>query len=262
MDDILTIGGREINNRLFIGTGKFSSYLLMRDALEAAEPDVVTVALRRIDIGSKTDNILEYIPKKCIVMPNTFGARNAGEAVRIARLAKSGGAGNWIKVEVIRDNKYLLPDNLETLKATEVLAKEGFVVLPYMSPDLSMAQRLVDAGAAAVMPLGSPIGSNRGIKTRELVDIMIREIRLPVIVDAGLGVPSDACECMEIGCAAVLVNTAIAIAKDPASMAKAFREAVSAGRRAYLAGLSSAGKYATASSPLTGFLRKEESASI
>lgn len=262
MDDILTIGGREIDNRLFIGTGKFSSYSLMRDALEAAEPDVVTVALRRVDIGSKTDNILDYIPKKCIVMPNTSGARNAGEAVRIARLAKSGGAGNWIKVEVIRDNKYLLPDNLETLKATEVLAKEGFVVLPYMSPDLSMAQRLVDAGAAAVMPLGSPIGSNRGIKTRELVDIMIREIKLPVIVDAGLGMPSDACECMEIGCAAVLVNTAIAIAGDPASMAEAFKKAVSAGRRAYLAGLSSTRKYAIASSPLTGFLRKEESISM
>lgn len=255
MDDILSIGGREINNRLFIGTGKFSSYELMRDVLEAAAPDVITVALRRVDFGSKTDNILDYIPKTCIVMPNTSGARNADEAVRIARLAKASGAGNWIKIEVIQDNKYLLPDNLETLKATEVLAKEGFVVLPYMSPDLSIAKRLVDAGAACVMPLGSPIGSNRGVKTRELVDIMVREIKLPVIVDAGLGRPSDACECMEIGCAAVLVNTAIAIANDPANMAKAFKEAVIAGRRAYLAGLSSSRKYASASSPLTGFLR-------
>lgn len=255
MEDMLNIGGRSINNRLFIGTGKFSSYPLMKEALECAEPDVVTVALRRVDIDSKTDNILDYIPKKCIVMPNTSGARNADEAVRIARLARASGAGNWIKIEVIQDNKYLLPDNLETLKATEILAKEDFIVLPYMSPDLSMAKRLADAGASAIMPLGSPIGSNRGIKTKELVDIIVREIKLPVIVDAGLGRPSDACECMEMGCAAVLVNTAIAIAENPANMAKAFKEAVTAGRRAYLAGLSSGSKYAAASSPLTGFLR-------
>lgn len=255
MEDILNIGGRSINNRLFVGTGKFSSYTLMKEALECAEPDVVTVALRRVDSGSKTDNILDYIPKKCIVMPNTSGARNADEAVRIARLAKASGAGNWIKIEVIQDNKYLLPDNLETLKATEILVKEGFVVLPYMSPDLSMAKRLVDAGASAIMPLGSPIGSNRGVKTKELVDIIVREIKLPVIVDAGLGRPSEACECMEMGCAAVLVNTAIAIADDPANMAKAFKEAVIAGRRAYLAGISSGSKYASPSSPLTGFLR-------
>ncbi len=256
MEDLLSIGGRLINNRLFIGTGKFSSYLLMRDVLGCVQTDVVTVALRRVDIGSKQDNILDYIPKTCIVMPNTSGARNADEAVRIARLAKASGAGNWIKIEVIQDNKYLLPDNIETLKATEVLVKENFVVLPYMSPDLSVAKRLVDAGAAAIMPLGSPIGSNRGIKTRELVDIIVREIKIPVIVDAGLGRPSEACECMEMGCAAVLVNTAIAIANDPANMAKAFKDAVIAGRRAYLAGLSSGRKSATASSPLTGFLRE------
>ncbi|HAZ09513.1 MAG: thiazole synthase [Omnitrophica bacterium GWA2_41_15] len=258
MDDILTIGGREINNRLFIGTGKFSSYELMRHVLESVVPDVVTVALRRVDFSSKTENISDYIPKKCIIMPNTSGARNADEAVRIARLAKASGAGNWIKIEVIQDNKYLLPDNIETLKATEILVKEGFVALPYMSPDLSMAKRLVDAGAAAIMPLGSPIGSNRGIKTRELVDIIVHEIKIPVIVDAGLGRPSEACECMEMGCAAVLVNTAISIANDPANMAKAFKDAVKAGRRAYLAGLSSTRICATASSPLTGFLRKEE----
>ena len=191
-------------------------------------------------------------------MTNTSGARNADEAVRIARLAKAGGAGNWIKIEVIQDNKYLLPENLETLKATEILVKEGFVVLPYMSPDLSMARRLEDAGAAAVMPLGSPIGSNRGIKTRELVEIMAREIKIPVIVDAGLGRPSEACECMEIGCAAVLVNTAIAIASDPVNMAKAFKEAVSAGRSAYLSGPASSGKSAVPSSPLTGFLRNSQ----
>ncbi|MDO8662927.1 MAG: thiazole synthase [Candidatus Omnitrophota bacterium] len=258
MEDALIIGGKVIYNRLFIGTGKFSSFALMRDALEAADPSVVTVALRRVDASSKTDNILDYLPKQCAVMPNTSGARNADEAVRIARLAQASGATNWIKIEVIQDNKYLLPDNLETLKATEILVKEGFIVLPYMSPDLSIARRLVDAGAAAVMPLGSPIGSNRGIKTKELVEIMVREIKIPVIVDAGLGSPSDACECMEMGCAAVLVNTAIAIARDPVNMARAFKDAVSAGRRAYLAGFGSEKNYASPSSPLTGFLRKED----
>lgn len=255
MEDLLNIAGRQIGSRLFIGTGKFSSYPLMKKALEAALPGVVTVALRRIDSNSKADNILDYIPKDCILMPNTSGARNADEAVRIARLAKASGAGNWIKIEVIQDNKYLLPDNLETLKATEILVKEGFVVLPYMSPDLSMARRFVSAGASAVMPLGSPIGSSRGIKTKELIDIIISEIRIPVIVDAGIGRPSEACLCMEMGCSAVLVNTAIAIATDPVNMAEAFKDAVSAGRRAYLAGLSSEAKVASASSPLTGFLR-------
>ena len=257
MEDLLALGGRSIKNRLLIGTGKFSGYPLMQKALEAAQSDIVTVALRRVDLGSTTDNILEYIPKSCILMTNTSGARNADEAVRIARLAKASATGNWIKIEVVQDNKYLLPDNLETLKAVEVLAKEGFIVLPYMSPDLSMAKRMADAGAAAVMPLGSPIGSNRGVKTRELVEILVREIKVPVIVDAGLGSPSDACECMELGCAAVLVNTAIAIARDPVAMAKAFKEAVGAGRTAYLAGLASSESEASASSPLTGFLRDE-----
>ena len=285
MEDLLLLGGRSIQNRLLIGTGKFSSYPLMQKALEAASPDVVTVALRRVDLGSKTDNILDFIPKSCLVMPNTSGARNADEAVRIARLAKASGGGpntdqlprsgnwgrpdylsteknksrdgNWIKIEVIQDNKHLLPDNLETLKATEILVKEGFVVLPYMSPDLGMARRMAEAGAAAVMPLGSPIGSNRGVKTKELVEILIREIKVPVIVDAGLGSPSDACECMEMGCAAVLVNTAIAIANDPVGMARAFREAVIAGRRAFLAGLPPENPFADPSSPLTGFLRKD-----
>ena len=255
MEDLWTLGGRQIKNRLLIGTGKFSSYPLMQKALEAAQPDIVTVALRRVDTASKEDNILEFIPKACILMANTSGARNAEEAVRIARLAKAAGNGNWIKIEVIQDNKYLLPDNLETLKAVEVLAKEGFTVLPYMSPDLSMAKRMADAGAAAVMPLGAPIGSNRGVKTKELVRILLREIQVPVIVDAGLGSPADACECMEMGCAGVLVNTAIAIARDPVAMAGAFKDAVSAGRRAYLAGIASSGSEASASSPLTGFLR-------
>ena len=259
MSDQLIIGGKQINNRLFIGTGKFSSYALMRDALEAAKPDVVTVSLRRVDIGSKTDNILDYIPKNCIVMPNTSGARTADEAVRIARLARVSGSSNWIKIEVIQDNKYLLPDNLETLKATEILVKEGFIVLPYISPDLSMARRLADAGASAVMPLGSPIGSNRGVKTRELIEILVREIKIPVIVDAGLGRPSQACECMEIGCAAVLVNTAIAVSADPVNTAQAFVEGVRAGRRVYLAGITEDENQARASSPLTGFLRDNES---
>jgi len=257
VEDILTIGGKLINSRLFIGTGKFSSYPLMRDALHSGSPGVVTVAVRRVDTGSKTDNILDYIPKECVLMPNTSGARNAEEAVRIARLAKASGCSNWIKIEVIQDNKYLLPDNLETLKAAEILVKEGFVVLPYMSPDLSMAKRLVDAGAAAVMPLGAPIGTNRGIRTKELVEIMVQEIKVPVIVDAGLGRPSEACECMEMGCAAVLVNTAVAIANDPVEMARAFKEAVVAGRRAYLAGMASGRNFASASSPLTGFLEQK-----
>jgi thiazole synthase len=257
MEDLLPLGGRKIKNRLLIGTGKFASYPLMQKALEAAQPDIVTVALRRVDTGSKTDNILDFIPKSCLLMTNTSGARNADEAVRIARLAKASGAGTWIKIEVVQDNKYLLPDNLETLKAIEILVKEGFTVLPYMSPDLSMAKRMAEAGAAAVMPLGAPIGSNRGVKTRELVNILIREIKIPVIVDAGLGSPSDACECMEMGCAAVLVNTAIAIAQDPANMARAFKDAVEAGRRAYLAGLPASGTEARASSPLTGFLRDD-----
>jgi thiazole synthase len=255
--DVLNIGGRSISNRLFIGTGKFSDYSLMKLALEEAGTEVATVALRRVDSASKAENILDYIPPGCIVMPNTSGARNADEAVRIARLARAGGACDWVKIEVIQDNKYLLPDNIETLRATEILAKEGFKVFPYMSPDLSIARRLTDAGASAVMPLGSPIGSNRGVKTRELIEIMAREIKIPVIVDAGLGRPSDACDCMELGCAAVLVNTAIAIALDPAAMAKAFSIAVKAGRLAYTSGIPSQSLHASASSPLTGFLRAQ-----
>jgi len=253
--DVLEIGGKKISNRLFIGTGKFASYQVMKRALEESRTEVATVALRRVDSASKTENILDYIPKGIIVMPNTSGARTAEEAIRIARLARASGSTNWIKVEVIQDNKYLLPDNLETLRATETLAKEGFIVLPYMSPDLSMARRLVDAGASAVMPLGSPIGSGRGLKTRELVEILVREIKVPVIVDAGLGAPSDACECMELGCAAVLVNTAIAVAEDPVGMARAFSSAVASGRIAFLSGPTSTSAGANASSPLTGFLR-------
>lgn len=256
MGDFLEIAGKKISNRLFIGTGKFPSYLIMKGALEAAKTEVATVALRRVDQDSKTENIMDYVPKPCQIMINTSGARDAQEAVRIARLGKEAGAGNWIKLEVIRDNKYLLPDNLETLKAIEILVKDGFVVFPYMSPDLSMARRMVEAGSSAVMPLGSPIGSNRGVKTRELIEIMVNEINIPVIVDAGLGRPSEACECMELGCAAVLLNTAIAISPDPVKMAESFNQAVSAGRLGYLSGIPATKKIANASSPLTGFLRE------
>ncbi len=255
-EDHLEIGGVKINCRLFVGTGKFASNQLMREALLAAGADVTTVALRRVDNNSKAENILDYIPQGCNVMINTSGARTADEAVRIARLARAAGAGNWIKIEVIADNRYLLPDNMETLKATEVLAKEGFVIFPYMSPDLSIARRLAECGAAAVMPLGAPIGSNRGLQTKELVTIMIKEIKVPIIVDAGLGKPSDACQCMEMGCAAVLVNTAIAVSPDPANYARAFSQAVDAGRLAYRSGIPESMDQARASSPLTGFLRE------
>jgi len=254
MEDSLVIGGRELRSRLFIGTGKFSSNRIIPEVVKSAEVQVVTVALRRIDFESKDENLVQYITDDCIIMPNTSGARNADEAVRIARLARAAGCGNWIKIEIVTDNRYLLPDNMETIKATEMLAKEGFVVLPYMSPDLMAAKRLRDAGAAAVMPLGAPIGTNKGLRTRELVKILINEIDLPIIVDAGLGKPSEAAEAMELGAAAVLVNTAVATAGDPVQMAKAFNLAVKAGRLAYLAGTGAVKEYAEASSPLTGFL--------
>lgn len=254
MGDKLVIGGKELNSRLFIGTGKFSSNRIIPAVVKNAEAQVITVALRRIDFESKEENILNCIPDDCIIMPNTSGARNADEAIRIARLARAAGCGNWIKIEVVSDNRYLMPDNIETIKATEVLAKEGFVVLPYMSPDLMAAKRLKDAGAAAVMPLGAPIGTNKGLRTRELVKILINEIDLPIVVDAGLGRPSEAAEAMELGAAAVLVNTAIATAGDPVKMAEAFSLAVKAGRMAYLAGTGAVREFAETSSPLTGFL--------
>lgn len=258
MTDILQIGGRELNSRLFLGSGKYSSNKIIPAVLAASGAQVITVALRRVDPTYQEENILSYVPKECILMPNTSGARNADEAIRIARLARAAGCGDWIKIEVISDNRYLLPDNFETIRATEVLAAEGFVVLPYMSPDLMAAKRLAKAGAAAIMPLGAPIGSNRGLKTKELVRIMIEEIELPIIVDAGIGRPSEAAECMEMGAAAVLVNTAVATAAEPVTMAKAFGLAVAAGRTAYLAGPGTVSQYASASSPLTGFLRDEQ----
>jgi len=252
--DNLVIGGIELKSRLFTGSGKYHLNSIIPDIIRLSGAQVVTVALRRVDFDYRDENILEFIPKDCVLMPNTSGARNAEEAVRIARLAKASGCGNWIKIEVISDNKYLMPDNMETIKATEVLAKEGFTVLPYMSPDLMAAKRLRDAGAAAVMPLGAPIGTNKGLKTKELIKILIDEIDLPIVVDAGIGKPSEAAEAMEMGAAAVLVNTAIATAGDPLAMAEAFGLAVRAGRKAYLAGLGAVKESAEASSPLTGFL--------
>ena len=252
--DKFIIGGKELDSRLFIGTGKYGSNKILPEVIKACGTNVVTMAVRRVDLDNKEENIIEYIPKDITLLPNTSGARNAEEAIRIARIAKAMGCGNWVKIEVISDSKYLIPDNLETLKATEALVKEGFVVLPYMSPDLMMGKRMAEAGAAAVMPLGAPIGSNRGIRTKELIEIMIDEIDAPIIVDAGIGKPSDAAAAMEMGAAAVLVNTAIASAKNPVIMAEAFKKAVESGRSAYLAGLGAESKTGNASSPLTGFL--------
>ncbi|TAL39048.1 MAG: thiazole synthase [Spirochaetes bacterium] len=255
MDDVLKIAGREIRSRFLLGTGKFPSHTVMRDTIVASGSHIVTVAVRRVDPDAGSENMLEYVPSGCILMPNTSGARNADEAVRIARLARAMGCGDWIKIEVISDNRYLLPDNAETIRATDILAKEGFVVMPYMNPDLMDARRLRDAGAASVMPLGAPIGTNKGLRMREMISILIEEMDLPVVVDAGIGLPSQAAESMEIGADAVLVNTAVATAKDPARIARAFAMAIQAGREAYLAGPGSIKKYAEASSPLTGFLR-------
>ncbi len=253
-EDILTIAGKPFTSRFLLGTGKFKNKKDLADAIEACGAQIVTVALRRIDLERHEDNIAEYIPRHVTLLTNTSGARNAQEAVRIARLAKASGCGHWVKIEVINDSKYLLPDNVETVKATEILAAEGFVVLPYMYPDLYTARALVKAGAATVMPLGSLIGSNQGLKTREFIKILIDEIDVPIIVDAGLGAPSQAAEAMEMGAGAVLANTAIATAGQPALLAKAFAQAVEAGRLAYLSQLPQQKNTASASSPLTGFL--------
>ena len=255
MQDILEIGGIKLSSRLFIGTGKYPRNSLIPEVVKAAGASVITVAVRRVDLEAKEENILSHVPAGIVLMPNTSGARTAQEAVRIARLARAAGCGNWIKIEVIDDNRYLMPDNAETIKATEILAAEGFVVLPYMSPDLYAARRLKAAGAAALMPLGAPIGTNRGIRTKELIQMMLEETDLPLIVDAGIGRPSQAAEAMEMGASAVLVNTAIASADDPVKMAAAFGLAVQAGRIAWLAGPGQSRELAVASSPLTGFLR-------
>ena len=253
-DTPLTIAGKHFTNRFLLGTGKFKNKTDLAGSITLSETEIVTVALRRIDLERHEENILEYIPKTITLLINTSGARNAQEAIRIARLAKASGHGNWIKIEVINDSKYLLPDNAETIKATKILAKEGFIVLPYVSPDLYVARELVKAGAAAVMPLGSFIGSNQGLKTRELIKVLINEIDLPIIVDAGIGAPSQAAEAMELGAAAVLANTAVATAMRPAAIAQAFSLAVKAGRLAFLSGLPQQRSAADASSPLTEFL--------
>ena len=253
--DLLTIGGHTFTSRFILGSGKYSLELIQA-AIEKAGAQIVTLALRRANEGGLA-NILDYIPKTVTLLPNTSGARNADEAVRIAHLARELGCGDFIKIEVIHDSKYLLPDNYETIKATEVLAKEGYVVMPYMYPDLNAARDLVNAGAACIMPLGAPIGTNKGLCTKEFIQILIDEIDLPIIVDAGIGRPSQACEAREMGAAAVMANTAIATAGDIPVMAEAFRQAIEAGRKAYLSGLGrTLEKGASASSPLTGFLRE------
>ena len=254
-DDSLIIGGHEFHSRFILGSGKYSLSLI-ESAIKDAGAEIVTLAVRRANTKEQ-ENILDYIPKHVTLLPNTSGARNAAEAVRIARLAKELGCCSFVKIEIMRDSKYLLPDNEETVRATEILAKEGFVVMPYMYPDLNTARDLADAGAAAIMPLASPIGSNKGLATRDFIQILIDEIDLPIIVDAGIGKPSQACEAMEMGAAAIMANTALATAGNLPMMAAAFRRAIEAGRLAYLSGLGRVlARGAAASDPLTGFLHE------
>ncbi len=255
MDKPLVIAGRSFHSRLLLGTGKFASPHMMVQAIEASGAEIVTVALRRVELDNPQDSILSHIDtSRYLLLPNTSGARDAAEAVRLTRLARAAGCEPWVKLEVTPDPQYLLPDPIETLKAAEILVKEGFVVLPYINADPILAKRLEDLGTATVMPLGAPIGSNRGLKTRDAIEIIIEKSTVPVVVDAGLGAPSHAAEAMEMGADAVLVNTAIAVARHPEVMAEAFKQGVRAGRLAYLAGLGHAHKTAQASSPLTGFL--------
>jgi len=259
MPDKLVIADREFNSRLFVGTGKFSSNEIMAEALEKSGTEVVTVALRRVDIENENDDMLAAIDRnKYLLLPNTSGARDADEAVRLSKLARAATGINWVKLEVTPDPYYLLPDPVETLKAAEILVKNDFVVLPYINADPILSKKLEDIGVATVMPLASPIGSNQGLKARAALEIIIEQANVPVVVDAGLGLPSHAAEAMEIGADAVLVNTAIATAAEPARMAVAFKLAVEAGRLARKSGAAPAGKRASASSPLTGFLRDEQ----
>lgn len=252
----LIIANRHFSSRLLIGTGKFSSNAAMVAAMEGSGCEIVTVALRRVDVDDPQDSLLSHIDRqKYLLLPNTSGARDAEEAVRLARLSRAAGCEPWIKLEVTPDPYYLLPDPIETLKAAEILVKEGFIVLPYINADPVLAKRLQEVGTATVMPLGAPIGTNRGLRTREQIAIIIEQAIVPVIVDAGLGAPSHAAEAMELGADAVLVNTALAVARDPGLMGMAFRKGVEAGREAYLAGLGIQRQQAEASSPLTGFLR-------
>jgi len=252
--DTFKLGEEEFSSRLLTGTGKFRDKNSIKEMLNQSGSQIITIALRRVNLENPQDNILNYIPKHITLLPNTSGARDAKEAVRIAHIAREAGCGNFVKIEVIHDAKYLMPDNYETIKATEILAKEGFIVLPYIIPDIITCKKLEDAGASAVMPLGSPIGSNAGLQTKYLLEMVIDNSNLPVIIDAGIGLPSHATEAMEMGADAILVNTAIATADNPPLMAKAFSMAVEAGRIAHLAKLQKSSKYANASSPLTGFL--------
>ncbi len=251
----LTIGGREFSSRLFVGTGKFSSNRIMREAIEASGTEMVTVALKRIDTDNSEDELLNHILSPNIqLLPNTSGVRDAKEAVFAAQLAREAFETNFIKLEIHPDPRYLLPDPIETLRATEELAKDGFIVLPYIQADPVLCKRLEDAGTAAVMPLAAPIGTNKGIVVKDMIEIIIEQSCVPVVIDAGLGAPSHAAQAMEMGADAVLVNTAIAIANDPVAMARAFAKAVEAGREAYCAGLGIVSNVAAASSPLTSFL--------
>lgn len=252
MQDLLKIGRFEFQSRFILGSGKYSLELI-NSAIKEARAEMITLALRRVNANG-IENILDFIPKNITLLPNTSGARNAEEALRIARLARELCGAELIKIEVIRDSKYLLPDNYESIKAVELLAKDGFTPLPYMSADLYVARAMCDAGAAAIMPLAAPIGSNKGLCAREFIQILLNEINLPIIVDAGLGTPAQVCEAMQMGVAAVMLNTALAEAKNIPLMARAFTLAVEAGRAGYLAGLAKESE-ARASSPLTGFLR-------
>lgn len=253
-NDKFVIGGHEFNSRFILGSGKYSVKLI-EAAVRDAGAELVTLAVRRANTGEQ-ENILDHIPAGVTLLPNTSGARTAKEAVRIARLARELGCGNFVKIEIMRDSKYLLPDNMETIKATEILAKDGFVVMPYIFPDLNVARDLVNAGAASIMPLASPIGSNKGLTTGDYIQILIDEIDLPVIVDAGIGRPSQACKAMEMGAAAVMANTALATAGSLTMMASAFCLAIKAGRKAYLSGVGRViARGAVSSDPLTGFLR-------
>lgn len=255
MEDTYKLGNHTFTSRFILGSGKFSLDVV-NAAVEEAGAQIITLALRRANIGGIA-NILDYVPKGVTILPNTSGARNADEALRIARLARECGCGDFVKVEVIHESKYLLPDNYQTAKATELMAKEGFIVLPYMYPDLNAARDMVNAGASAIMPLGAPIGTNKGLVTKEFIQILVDEIDLPIIVDAGIGRPSQACEAMEMGVTAIMANTAIATAGNVPAMARAFRQGIEAGRMAYLAGLGRIKDKADASSPLTGFLDEE-----
>lgn len=254
MHDILTIAGREFGSRLFLGTGKFPSNDALRDAIVASGTEMVTVALRRVDLAAEEDILDAVDPDRVLLLTNTSGAADADEAVRLARLARAAGLPDWIKLEVTPDPRYLLPDPVETLRAAEVLCAEGFTVLPYVNADPVLCKRLEEAGCVTVMPLGSWIGSNQGLRTKAALEIIVEQSLVPVVVDAGIGAPSQAAEAMEIGADAVLVNTAIGTAGDPPAMAAAFRLAVEAGRSAFRAGLPAVGRQAAASSPLTGFL--------